>query len=81
MTNNTTPQTFAATDDPRERLRVLRAALDQILCGQQRAQIRYGDQWLTWHKTNVAALQSEVQRLEIICGERRVMRSVRVGNY
>jgi len=79
MTNNTTPQPFAATDDPRERLRVLRAALDQILCGQQRAQIRYGDQWLSFHRADMRALQDEVRRLEFICSNRP--RAVRVGNY
>jgi hypothetical protein len=49
------------------------------MSGQQRAQVRYGDQWLTWQRGNTAELKEEVRRLEFICSNRP--RAVRVGNY
>ena len=79
MTNNTMPQTFAAVDNPCALLPQLRAALYQLMSGQQRAQVRYGDQWLTWQRGNAAELRDEVRRLEFMCSNRP--RAVRVGNY
>lgn len=77
MTNTTTPVT--AIDNPCQFLPQLRGALYQLMAGQQKAQVRFGDQWVTWHKANVAELRAEVRRLEYICGN--TPRAVRVGNY
>ena len=69
-----------AVDDPCAMLPQLRAAMYALLAGQARAQVRNGDQWLTWHQGNVKELKSEVRRLEIICGANsNVGRAVRVG--
>jgi hypothetical protein len=71
-----------AVDDPCAMLPQLRAALYGLMSGQARAQVRNGDQWLTWHQGNVKELKSEVRRLEIICGTNsNVGRAVRVGPY
>jgi hypothetical protein len=68
-------------DDPCAFLSQLRAALYQLLAGQARAQVRNGDQWLTWHRADVKALQHEVRRLETICGAGNAGRAIRVGPY
>lgn len=71
-----------AVDDPCAFLPQLRAALYQLLAGQARAQVRNGEQWLTWHRADVKTLQHEVRRLETICGANaHAGRAVRVGPY
>jgi hypothetical protein len=63
-------------------LSALRAAYYQLLAGQARAQVRNGDQWLTWHRSDVKTLQHEIRRLETICEAGvNVGRAVRVGPY
>jgi hypothetical protein len=81
--NNCTPAGVApAVDDPCAFLSQLRAALYQLLAGQARAQVRNGDQWLTYHRADVKALQHEVRRLETICGPgANAGRAIRVGPY
>ena len=71
-----------AVDNPCALLPQLRAALYQLMAGQQRAEIRNGDQWLRWHQGNVKELRAEVRRLELICGSSsNAGRAVRVGPY
>ncbi|WP_407194294.1 hypothetical protein [Bradyrhizobium sp. STM 3566] len=71
-----------AVDNPCAFLPQLRAALYQLLAGQARAQVRNGDQWLTFHRADVKTLQHEVRRLETICESgMNVGRAVRVGPY
>jgi hypothetical protein len=75
-------QTPPTVDDPCALLPQLRAALYQLLSGQARAQVRNGDQWLTWHRSDVKTLQHEVRRLENICGYAANQgRAIRVGPY
>jgi hypothetical protein len=80
---NCTPQGVApAIDDPCALLSQLRGALYQLMTGQQRAQVRNGEQWLTFHQGNVKELRAEVRRLEMICGANAFRpRAVRVGTY
>ncbi|QDM28396.1 hypothetical protein FNL56_21485 [Tardiphaga sp. vice304] len=54
-------------DNPCAYLGQLRAALYTLMAGQARAEIRFGDQTLRYHQTNVAELRLEVQRLEHMC--------------
>ncbi|MET4603269.1 hypothetical protein ABIB90_002747 [Bradyrhizobium sp. JR4.1] len=69
-------------DNPCALLSALRAAYYQLLTGQARAQVRNGDQWLTWHRSDVKTLQHEIRRLESICEAGvNVGRAVRVGPY
>jgi hypothetical protein len=63
-------------------LNALRAAMYQLMAGQARAEVRHGDQWLRWQRSDVKALQHEVRRLEIICESGiNAGRAVRVGPY
>jgi hypothetical protein len=77
MTICTTPGVMPSVDNPCAMLPQLRAALYQLLAGEARAQVRNGEQWLTWHQGNAKALQREVRRLEAIC-EGTGPRAVRV---
>lgn len=71
-----------AVDNPCAFLPQLRAAMYQLMAGQARAQVRNGDQWLTWHRSDLKALQHEVRRLETTCGAAAYRgRAVRVGPY
>lgn len=70
-----------AVDDPCAFLPQLRAALYQLLAGQARAQVRNGEQWLTFHRSDAVALRQEVRRLEVICGAGGQARAVRVGPH
>jgi hypothetical protein len=82
MTNNCIPsQATPAVDDPCALLPQLRAALYALMTGQQRQQVRHGDQWLTWHQGNVKELRAEVRRLEAICDPRYAPQSGRVVGY
>lgn len=83
--NNCTPRggaTPPAVDDPCALLPQLRAALYQLMSGQQRSEVRNGDRWLVWHQGNVKELRAEVRRLEMTCGSSsNAGRAVRVGPY
>lgn len=69
-------------DNPCAMLSALRAAYYQLLAGQARAQVRNGDQWLTWQRSDAKTLEREIRRLEIICETGvNVGRAVRVGPY
>lgn len=69
-------------DNPCAMLSALRAAYYQLLAGQARAQVRNGDQWLTWQRSDVKTLQQEIRRLETICeAGMNAGRAVRVGPY
>lgn len=82
MNNCIPPQVSPAVDNPCALLPQLRAALYQLMAGQQRSEVRNGDQWLVWHQGNVAELRKEVRRLEMICGANAFQpRAVRVGRY
>ncbi|WP_423787352.1 gpW family head-tail joining protein [Klebsiella pneumoniae] len=83
MTNYTPTQGASPViDSPCAILGQLRAALYALMAGQQRAEVRNGDQWLRWHQGNVTELREEVRRLELLCGAAaRRPRAVRVGNY
>jgi hypothetical protein len=60
----------------------LRAAYWALLSGQATAQVRFNDQWKTYHRADAKALEREVRRLEQICGaDAFAPRAVRVGNY
>ena len=74
--------TVPVVDSPCAMLSALRAAYYQLLAGQARAQVRNGDKWLTWHRSDVKTLQHEIRRLETICEAGvNVGRAVRVGPY
>jgi hypothetical protein len=70
-----------AVDNPCAYLPRLRGAMYELMAGQARAQVRNGEQWSTWHRADLKALQHEVRRLEIICETGiNVGRAVRVGH-
>ncbi|MGY4289162.1 hypothetical protein ACVWXO_008382 [Bradyrhizobium sp. LM2.7] len=82
--NNCNPSGGAppAVDNPCAMLPQLRAALYQLMAGQARAEVRHGDQWFRWQRSDVKALQHEVRRLEVICESGiSAGRAVRVGPY
>lgn len=82
--SNCTPSGGAppAVDNPCAMLPQLRAALYQLMAGQARAEVRHGDQWFRWQRSDVKALQHEVRRLEVICESGiNAGRAVRVGPY
>ena len=54
-------------DNPCAMLPVLRAALFDVLQGKK-SQVRFGDQWMSWHKGDANGLRAEIRRLEQICG-------------
>lgn len=68
MTNTCSPSVAPTVEDPCVMLGALRAALYQLMAGQNRVVVRNNDQWLELGRGNVPALQHEVRRLEIICG-------------
>ena len=69
-------------DNPCAMLPALRAAYYQLLAGQARAQVRNGDMWTTWHRSDAKTLEREIRRLEVICETgMNVGRAVRVGPY
>lgn len=71
-----------AVDNPCAMLPQLRAALYQLMAGQAKAEVRFGEQWTRWQRSDVKALQHEVRRLEVICESgMNVGRAVRVGPY
>ncbi|MEY9184551.1 hypothetical protein ABIA41_005986 [Bradyrhizobium sp. USDA 313] len=77
MTNYT-----PTVDNPCAMLSALRAAYYQLLAGQATAQVRNGDMWTTWHRSDSKTLQHEIRRLEAICeGGLSAGRAVRVGPY
>lgn len=60
----------------------LRAAYYALLAGQATAQIRFNDQWKTYHRPDTRTLALEIRRLEALCGaDALAPRAVRVGNY
>jgi hypothetical protein len=81
--NNCTPTGVTpVVDNPCEWLPQLRAALYQLLAGQAKAEVRNGDQWLQYQRADTKALQHEVRRLELICGQgSHHGRAIRVGPY
>lgn len=81
MSNCNAGATVPVIDDPCAVLPQLRAALYELMSGQARAEVRHGDQWLRWHRSDVKALQHEVRRLELICESGNAGRAVRVGPY
>lgn len=71
-----------AVENPCAMLPQLRAALYQLMAGQTKAEVRNGDQWLRWQRSDVKALQHEVRRLEMICESGlNVGRAVQVGAH
>ena len=62
---------------------MLRNALYDLMRGKTLSQVRFGDQWTSFHNGNVKELRAEVRRLEIICGANgqpsNAGRAVRVG--
>ena len=52
---------------PCQQLSVMQSALYSLLAGKTRAQVRFGDQWVSYHNGNVKELRAEVRRLEAIC--------------
>lgn len=60
------PTPVAVTDNPCVALPMLRAALYEVLQGK-RSQVRFGDQWMSWHKGNENGLRAEIRRLEQMC--------------
>ncbi|MEK9282818.1 hypothetical protein MTR72_24840 [Bradyrhizobium sp. ISRA442] len=69
-----------AIDTPCAMLAQLRAAYYQLLAGKALAQVRNGDMWTTWHRSDAKALQHEIRRLEVICESGiNTGRAVRVG--
>lgn len=81
MSNCNAGTSVPAIDDPCAVLPQLRAALYELMSGQARAEVRHGDQWFRWHRSDVKALQSEVRRLEIICESGGGGRAIRVAPY
>lgn len=80
MMNCTPGGVVPAVDDPCAMLPQLRAALFQLMSGQTRAEVRNGEQWMTWQRGDAKTLQREVRRLELICSDCGP-RAVRVGRY
>lgn len=71
-----------AVDNPCAMLPQLRAALYQLMAGQAKAEVRFGEQWTRWQRSDVKSLQHEVRRLEAICESGiNAGRAVRVGPY
>lgn len=56
-----------AIDNPCAVLPLLRGALYQLMSGQGRAQVRFGEQWVTYHAGNAKELRAEIRKLETIC--------------
>ncbi|MEH2476194.1 hypothetical protein V1281_002636 [Nitrobacteraceae bacterium AZCC 2161] len=85
MQNNNNAQfpSGSANDNPCAALPMLRSALYDLMGGKTKSQVRFGDQWLSFHNGNVKELRAEVRRLEIICGTNgqpsNAGRAVRVG--
>ena len=55
-------------DNPCQMLPMLRQALYELMSGRSKAEVRFGDQMLRWHRGNEASLRAEIRRLETICG-------------
>jgi hypothetical protein len=75
--------TAAGVDNPCSMIPVLRGALFDLMSGKGRSQIRFGDQWLSFHNGNVKELRAEIARLEIMCSNGQPSnagRAVRVGS-
>jgi hypothetical protein len=70
-----------AIDNPCIYLPQLRAALYQLMTGNQTQQTRDQDRWKTTHPGNVKELRAEIRKLEILCDPRMSRRAVRAGPY
>jgi hypothetical protein len=81
--NNAPCPSGSANDDPCAALPILRGALYDLMTGKAKSQVRFGDQWLSFHNGNVKELRAEIRRLETMCGSNgqpsNVGRAVRVG--
>lgn len=73
------PRDQLPDDHPCKRAKVLQAALDKLLTGAEEAQVRNGDQWLSFHPTNVKELKAQLisaQRdCRVLCGGSHAYRS------
>ncbi len=80
--NYAPPPSAAAMDNPCAALPVLRNALYNLMAGETKSQVRFGDQWLTFHNGNVKELRAEIRKLEAMCSNgvpSNAGRAVRVG--
>ena len=71
-------------DNPCAMLPLLRSALYDLLSGKTRSQVRFENNWLSFHNGNVKELRAEIRKLETMClnGQPNCRgRSTQVGRY
>ena len=61
------PSTPSMIDNPCAMLPILRGALYDLMTGKTRSQVRFGENWLSFHNGNVKELRAEIRKLETIC--------------
>jgi hypothetical protein len=77
------PPSAAVIDNPCAALPVLRNALYNLMSGNTRSQVRFGEHLLTFHNGNVKELRAEIRKLEAMCSNgvpSNAGRAVRVGS-
>lgn len=70
-------------DDPCAMLPKLRAAYYALLAGSQAEEVRFRERGIRYHRADARALQSEIRRLESICGVYHGPKryAIRAGGY
>jgi hypothetical protein len=70
-------------DDPCAMLPKLRAAYYSLLAGSQAEEIQFRERRIRYHRADARALQSEIRRLESICGVYHGPKryAIRAGGY
>ena len=59
--------TQSVIDNPCAMLSVLRGALYDLMTGKARSQVRFGENWLSFHNGNIKELRAEIRMLETMC--------------
>jgi len=70
-------------DDPCAMLPKLRAAYYSLLAGSQAEEVQFRERRVRYHRADARALQSEIRRLESICGVYHGPKryAIRAGGY
>ncbi len=64
-----TPAQWVAIS-PCDKLAIVEMALMELSAGKTRAQVRHGENWVTYHPGSVTFLERERARLQALCNKR-----------
>jgi gpW len=64
-----------------EKLAILEHALNELLTGQQKTQIRYGDNWVQFGLASAGQMKEQISYLRALCNSGRPIPMTRSGGH